>query len=818
MANVFSNANDNVYNSLQQNNNQQNNQSDQHTRIYKYSDSTIVLDEMSMPILQGTSNSSVNDVSSNNTDQDSNNINGKTGTTAGNKSPDQVLSIGTSYPLIRINDHYYTHTDIKKLVISSVDFVPTLELELSVFHNDILKENQIKDGDICSVFINPGHGMVKSYRADYVIMHTYMLNQSQLTYNKYVTIIVQAELYVPNLYNDSITFSYAGTSRDALIDMSKRLGLGFFFCDPENTKDSQIWYCTTDGESKNGGDSAPLAYLKNVSKHAYKNFQSFYDCWIDVRYGLTFVNINKMLGEDGLDEKVDIAFYNNAMTTSRGMYASNAYLTDEELKNNPKPQVKILTNINNDLDAATAFFVKSWKEENRGGDVTKELGLNTINYYDIKNAGLSNDQTAVEFNFSIPINKTKLENGFYVLNGPGTNTTYKQADNGSYVEQRKVIQGGKISDTMSDGDGEKAAQQQSNMLASGNTNKFFETGEGHNLLNNKWLEKKMIKVVLNGCNMQIMRGEKIPMLLKDNEFKSNFMGVNQQNYISKQVFEMCSGWFIIKDLQWVYDVKNAKAGTLWETHLTLTRREWPIIGYIKEEAAQEFKNENDLKNGSTKDAVYDSSANSQQNSSTAANSSTAENNEQKPNKEITTNGLTQNIIEIYNDIQNAVNADGGGIKLISGRRWAADEDGNRVEGEPKVMDGNLYKFINALGDVVWYTSKTSRHLYGEAIDIINKQGYSFDKILQIIIGDPDILGKMIQYGVYCAIETTRDDTGNTVKHYHIGTVDTSDSVSIKGQQTWWKNIIQIRQQSTVKMRNGKTINLNDYLSYNNNKG
>jgi hypothetical protein len=71
------------------------------------------------------------------------------------------------------------------------------------------------------------------------------------------------------------------------------------------------------------------------------------------------------------------------------------------------------------------------------------------------------------------------------------------------------------------------------MLASGNTNKFFETGEGHNLLNNKWLEKKMIKVVLNGCDMQIMRGEKIPMLLKDNEFKSNFIGVNEQNYISK---------------------------------------------------------------------------------------------------------------------------------------------------------------------------------------------------------------------------------------------------------------------------------------------
>jgi len=53
------------------------------------------------------------------------------------------------------------------------------------------------------------------------------------------------------------------------------------------------------------------------------------------------------------------------------------------------------------------------------------------------------------------------------------------------------------------------------MTASGNTNKFYETAEGHNLLNNKWLQKKMIEVVLNGCNMQIMRGEKIPMIVVD---------------------------------------------------------------------------------------------------------------------------------------------------------------------------------------------------------------------------------------------------------------------------------------------------------------
>jgi len=57
--------------------------------------------------------------------------------------------------------------------------------------------------------------------------------------------------------------------------------------------------------------------------------------------------------------------------------------------------------------------------------------------------------------------------------------------------------------------------------------------------------------------------------------------------------------------------------------------------------------------------------------------------------------------------------------LISGRRWAADENDNKIEGEPKVQEGSSYKFINSVGDIVWYNSKTSRHLYGEAIDIIN---------------------------------------------------------------------------------------------------
>ena len=43
-----------------------------------------------------------------------------------------------------------------------------------------------------------------------------------------------------------------------------------------------------------------------------------------------------------------------------------------------------------------------------------------------------------------------------------------------------------------------------------------------------------------------------------------------------------SGWFIIQNIKWIYDRDNPQRGTQWQTELTLTRREWPIPGYIKD--------------------------------------------------------------------------------------------------------------------------------------------------------------------------------------------------------------------------------------------
>ena len=163
--------------------------------------------------------------------------------------------------------------------------------------------------------------MIKSLRCDFLITYVDSSEVSQNMLNVPYNFTIMGELFIPNLHNANMSFSFAGTSRDAMIDAAAKLGLGFFFCDPENTDDNQLWYCmaeSSDEEGKAQGSNL-MDYIKDTVAHSWKNFESFFDAWIDPRYGLTFLNVNKMLGEDGPDETFDITLFNDVFKHNRGV-------------------------------------------------------------------------------------------------------------------------------------------------------------------------------------------------------------------------------------------------------------------------------------------------------------------------------------------------------------------------------------------------------------------------------------------------------------------------------------------------------------------
>jgi len=331
--------------------------------------------------------------------------------------------------------------------------------------------------------------------------------------------------------------------------------LGFYFSDAENTEDVQCWYCTSDGDQKETGVSPVMQYIKDVASHAYKNFDSFFDCWIDPRYAITFINVAQMLGGSGLDEEIDMAVYNSAMNMGRNTDGGNIEASASEKKAKVRPMPKLITNTVDGEMPMTAFLATSCKEM-CDNSASKTLGLSNGNYYSISNPGIQSvDEGQVSMEYSIPVNADKLKNGFYIMAGPGRNLTYTQGDNGSYPDQHKSVQGGLIANTQSDDDSASVLQSGNNMLSSGNTNKFYETGEAHNLLNNSWLRKKYLQVRLSGLNMQLMRGEKIPMLLMDYHNPGlNYMGTKtDEDMVYKKIALGASGWFIITSIKWIYD-------------------------------------------------------------------------------------------------------------------------------------------------------------------------------------------------------------------------------------------------------------------------
>lgn len=762
----------------------------EHTRIYEQAfDTKIQLDEMSLNF-SGTA--SIIDPS---TGQhiDNSNVSAPPPENTGSAYTSNITKqVGNVAPLIRINDAYYSSNNVAKLVMDTTGFIPTIILTLVVENQDILKDNAIKEGDICSIFIQQNNPMLKSYRGDYKIT-SYLTNKQNTNDNKLSKrLTIFGELYIPALYDGNNTFSFAGTSADAMKDVAKRLGLSYFFCDNENTNDAQVWQCVGVNNKKNAETSPIIEYIKKISLHAYKDPNSFYASWIDPRYGLSFLNVNKLLGADGLDENVDMAFFNNAMTTAVATMGNNVDPKDSEKAN--QMTYKLLSNVSSDSTAMSEFYVTSY-EEYINTKVTDQMGLYQKQIYTVKNTGLSSDNSTIDFTASLCVNKTKLEHGFTILAGPGKNTTYQQANNGDYTEQHTTVVGGTLSSTQSDADQQKVADEKSNMKASGNEHKFFKAAEMHNKLNLMQLEKKKIKVVLNGKNFQVMRGEKIPMLLTVGRGSSADPIQNsntEKDDVLSKMNELDSGWFIIDGITWTYDNSKNVGGTFWSTTLWLTRREWPIPGWVetKKEDTNTIVITNQISNSDVAEAKKDEA--------------TAE-----QSHEITTNGLLPQVSDLWKIMNTSATEQNLTIKLVGAKRWAADANGKPVDGEPKIQDKKNYKFVNSCGDVVWFSDKTSPHLYGRAIDIINGPNTEYNKLLAIFI-DPPVMAHMLENGMFAAQESCQDDTGNKVKHFHISVVDDS---SKKQQKAWWAYVKDKALKTKSFTYKDKTYDLTQYSTY-----
>ena len=272
-------------------------------RIYKILDSTIELDELSLPEEEV-------------------------------ERPEVAQNLASiRFPLIKINDYIVSRTEIDSVTIDSTEFLPKITLQCTFLYKKFISQNMPKDGDIISVAIRNKSNVLRSIRNDYVITGVVSQQNSTKVETSY-TMTFFGVLFIPWITSSKYNISFEGTSYEAMFDLAKRTGLGFA-TNEENTEDKQIWI---------SGYNNLGEYARETTKKAWKDDQSFYDIWIDIYYNLNFININKQLMSS--EEEVDLAAWLNNVDTEY-TYGSNL--------NSPLDTTKVLSNY--DGYKASSFYI-----------------------------------------------------------------------------------------------------------------------------------------------------------------------------------------------------------------------------------------------------------------------------------------------------------------------------------------------------------------------------------------------------------------------------------------------------------------------------
>lgn len=472
-----------------------------------------------------------------------------------NNSKGQKLenSASLQYPLIKINDYIINNTEIETMEIDSTGIVPTIMLKCTFVHQKFLSMDIPKDGDIISVAIRNKSDFLKVLRNDYIITGVASSNNNTQFLGP-VTMTFFGTLFVPWISSTNFTFSHEGTSLETLKKLAKTLRLGFA-TNEDNTDDKQIWICSHQYTSE---------FISDTVNHAYKDEKSFYKWWIDIYYNLNFVNINKQLLS--AESEVDAAALLDNI--------DKEYTYGENTKQNKVIKTpKVFSNYEG--FRTNSFYINSWKPENQSTNVTFDTGTRiNCNLFEHNHNLYKTDESQKFWDISVePIYDEHKTNKYILLRGRATqDPSLRGRDlakaNYPYIDIYAKTSWQGIQYSISN-------PEEDNLQWDGNHHRNYKLAKVQNIMNNNELNKIDLHINVNGLNMNVIRGDKTPVVLIKKDKVENKM-------IDKDVGDLdlleqfYSGWFYVKGFNIKYDRSN-KYSILsnFTQKFILSRREWP---------------------------------------------------------------------------------------------------------------------------------------------------------------------------------------------------------------------------------------------------
>jgi hypothetical protein len=492
-------------------------------RIYQAFKPTLVLDELSLPAPAKES-----------------------------KEYNEKDTYAIQYPIVKINDYIFSKHEIDSLVIDSKEFLPTIQVSVTLTNELFLSKELPKDGDIISIAIRNKSDLINIIRNDYVITGVVMQNKTTLTKGP-ITMTFFGELFVPGLKSGVHQFGVVGTSIEFFKLIAQYLKLGFA-TNEQDTDDKQSWLVY----------QSPHEIIKETVLKIWKDKESFFDAWIDVYYNLNIVNINRQLlsSEDDIDIAASLSNVDNTW-----VWGSNA--KKEDVVSIPKVFSNYIDYRN------TSFYIRNWKAVNKSTAITFDYGTSIQSSLFEHNQLIYNEQDSQK-NWSLDISptydKNKL-NKYILLRGrakwdSSTNTGELARANYNYADLYKKNVWMGIQYTLTN------TEEEHNKW-NGNHHKNYLRAYSHNTINLKELEKLNVEISVQGVNLNILKGDKVPIVLIKNDRVENKL-VLKESYAEALDF-FYTGYYMVKgfSLSYVKDLNDAIGLVNFSQTFILTRREWP---------------------------------------------------------------------------------------------------------------------------------------------------------------------------------------------------------------------------------------------------
>ena len=110
---------------------------------------------------------------------------------------------------------------------------------------------------------------------------------------------------------------------------------------------------------------------------------------------------------------------------------------------------------------------------------------------------------------------------------------------------------------------------------SGNVHKNYNRAPYHNIQNINELNKMYLEVVCEGLNLQIIKGERIPVIIGfTNTFENEMYNGSTENDEKRQINKFYSGYYIVDSVEYSYNPLPNDVSP-YTTRYALKRREWP---------------------------------------------------------------------------------------------------------------------------------------------------------------------------------------------------------------------------------------------------